>query len=273
MRGGGGPLTGATFTLDEPRVRMKADEVADMIKTRVARDTWENTRNAIAIQSGTLIVRQKPEVLKEIERFLATLLTARAQMITTEAVLVGFKKGARADWEKDIPAFAPGGYFVEQEKFDKLLEEAYKGQKVRLVEMSEITSFPQQRVHAMRSLQEAQLADYEPQVSSYAGAYDPIIDIFATGFALDVRPHFVHGNDQITIDFRSQMCVGQLKDLEIGAPGVGPLQAAQARVLKWYSNVACVKGKWSLVALEMLGKGDDQEDWALFVRARQNLLK
>lgn len=273
-RGGGGPLTGATFTLNEPAVLMDADEVASMIKTRVARDTWENARNSIGTaQRGTLVVRQRPEVLKEIDRFLATLLTARSQMITTEAVLVAFRKGARADWEKEIPALAPGGYFVEQEKFDKLLEEAYKAQKVRLVETSEITSFPQERVHALRSVQEAQLADYEPQVSSYANLYDPIIGIFATGFVLDVRPHFVHGNDQISVDFRAQMCLGQMKDLDLGAPHVGPLQAAQARVLKWSSNVTCVKGKWSLVALELVGKGDDAEDWALFVRARQNVLK
>lgn len=272
-RGGGGPLTGATFTLSEPAVAMKSDEVAEMIKTRVARDSWENSRNSIAVQSGALIIRQKPEVLKEIERFLSTLLTARSQMITTEVVVVGFKKGARADWEKDVPALGLGGYFAEQAGFDKLLEEAYKGQKVRLVEMSEITSFPQERVHALRSLQEAQLADYEPQVSTYASMYDPIIGIFATGFVLDVRAHFVHGNDQIGIDFRGSMCVGQLKDLEIGAPGIGPLQAAQARVLKWSSKVSCVKGKWSLVAIETIGKGDDAEDWAVFVRARQNVLK
>lgn len=273
-RGGGGPLTGATFTLEEPAVLMSSEEVASMIRTRVARDTWENARNSInAAQQGTLIVRQKPEVLKEIDGFLASLLTARSQMITTEAVLVGFKKGARADWEKDVPALAPGGYYAEQASIDKLFEEAFKGQKVRLVEMSEITSFPQERVHALRSLQEAHLADYEPQVSTFAGMYDPIVSVFSTGFVLDVRPHYVHGNDRIAIDFRAQMCIGQLKDLELGAPGIGPLQAATARVLKWNSNVSCVKGKWSLVALEGVGKGDDAEDWALFVRARQNVLK
>jgi hypothetical protein len=103
--------------------------------------------------------------------------------------------------------------------------------------------------------------------------YDPVIGIFTTGFVLDVRAHFVHGNDQIGIDFRGEMCAGQLKDLEIGAAGLGPLQGAQARVLKWNSKVSSVKGKWSLVGLKMVGKGVDAEDWALFVRARQNVLK
>ncbi len=44
-------------------------------------------------------------------------------------------------------------------------------------------------------------------------------------------------------------------------------------MLKWNANVLCVKGKYSLVALETIGRGDDAEDLAVFVRARQNTLK
>ena len=271
--GGGGPLTGASFTLDEPKAQMTAEEVASMIKTRIAPETWGNKRNSVETQGGTLVIRQKPEVLREIERFLTTLLTARAQMITTEAVVIGFKKGARAEWERDVPALQPGGYFATREQFDKLLEEAYKAARVRLVETSEITGFPQERVYALRMVQESHLQDYEPQVSTFAGMYDPIVGVFGTGFVMDVRPHFIHGDEQIAVDFRAQMSVGQLKDTELGPQGTGPLQTAQARVLKWNANVTCVKGKWSLVALETVGKGDDAEDWALFVRTRQNVLK
>ena len=272
--GGGGPLTGATFTLEEPAVLMASADVASMIRTRIAPDTWGNKRNSIdETGGGTLIIRQKPEVLKEIEKFLNTILTARAQMITTEAVVIGFKKGARADWEKDVPALAPGGYYVESEKFDKLLEEAYKGLKVRLVETAEITGFPQQRVHALRSQQEAYLTDYEPQVSSFASLMDPIIGNFISGFVLDVRPHFIHGGEQIAVDFRSALVLGQLKEVDAFGGAAGALQAVQAKVLKWNSNVLCVKGKYSLAALETVGRGDDAEDLAVFVRARQNVLK
>jgi hypothetical protein len=272
-KGGGGPLTGATFTLEEPKALMTTEEVVSMIRTRVAPDTWGNKRNSIEAQGGTLIIRQKPDVLREIERFLQTLLTARAQMITTEAIVVGFKKGSRLDWERDVPALQPGGYFVEQAAFDKLLEEAYRAQKVRLIETAEITSFPQERVFALRSLEEAHLLDYEPQVSTFVSMQDPIIGIFSTGFVIDVRPHFIHGDEQIAIDFRAQMCAGGLRETELGLPGLGPLQTAQAKVLRWNSNVTCVRGKWSLVALETIGRGDDSEDWALFVRSRQNVLK
>ena len=144
---------------------------------------------------------------------------------------------------------------------------------MRLVETAEVTGFPQERVYVIRSLQESHLQDYDPQVSSFAAAYDPIVGIFSTGFVMDARPHFIHGDEQIAVDFRAQLCAGQLKDTDLGAPGIGPIQTATARVLKWNSNVTCLKGRWSVVALETVGKGDDAEDWAVFVRARQNVLK
>jgi hypothetical protein len=276
-RSGGGPLTGATaatFALLEPAVLMQAGDVASMIRSRISPDTWGNKRNSIvATDRGTLIVRQKPDVLREIERFLNTILMARAQMITTETVVVGFKKGARAEWEKEIAALAPGGYFVEAEKFDKLLEEAWKGQRVRMVDAAEITGFPQQRVYGLRSQAEAYLADYEPLVASFAALQDPIVDTFTSGFVFDVRPHYVHGNEQISVDFRSTLVLGQLRDVDALGASNSPLQTVSAKVLKWNANVLCVKGKVSLVAIETVGKGDDAEDLAVFVRARQNVLK
>ncbi len=270
----GTPLTGATFTLMEPTALMESEDVAAMIKTRIAPETWGNKRNSInTAQRGTLVIRQKPEVLREIDRFLGTLLLARAQMITTEAVVIGFKKGARAEWEREIPALGPGGYFVEQEKFDRLLEEAYKGQKVRLAEIAEVTCFPQERVHAARSQEEAHVIDYEPQLASHASMFDPIVDSLPTGFVLDVRPHFIHGNEQIAVDFRGALTVGQLKEIEAPVTGAGGLQVGTARVLRWNSSVTCVKGKYSLVAIQSVGRGEETEDLAVFVRARQNVLK
>jgi len=274
---GGGMVamsTGATFALEEPSVVMQAGDVASMIRNRIAPDTWGNKRNSIvATDRGTLIVRQKPDVLREIERFLTTILMARAQMITTETVVVGFRKGARAEWEKEIPALAPGGYFVEAEKFDKLLEEAWKGQRVRIVDAAEITGFPQQRVHGVRSQEEAYLSDFEPQVASFAALQDPVIDIFTSGFVFDVRPHYVHGNEQISVDFRSALVVGQIRDVDALGASTSPIQTVAGKVLKWNANVLCLKGKVSLVAIESVGRGADAEDLAVFVRARQNVLK
>ncbi|HEX7897090.1 MAG TPA: hypothetical protein VF950_04990 [Planctomycetota bacterium] len=272
--GGGGPLAGATFTLDEPKARMEADSVLDLLRTRVAPDTWGNKRNSLtAGPEGTLLARQKPEVLKEIDRLLGQLLHVRAQMISTEAVLISFRKTGRADWEKEIPALLPGGYFVERAAFDKLMEEAYKGQNVRLVEISEISSFPQQRVHAARLQVENLLVDYEPQVATCAWAYDPIIGTASAGFVLDVRPHFIDDSDRIAVSLRASLARHDVREVETSGPASGPLQIARGQALRWESDVLCAKDRWTLVGLQSRGRGEDAEDLALFLRARPNVLR
>ena len=273
-RGGGGPLTGAVFTLDEPSIFMESSQVVQLIESRIAPGSWEDKRNSIHhAGGGRILVTHKPDVLKEVDALLSTLITARARSITTEAVVVGFKKGARAEWEKEIPALAPGGFFAESAKMDKLREEAVKGQRVRLVDAAEITGLPQQRVLTVRCREEAYLQDYEPQVSSYASVMDPIIGIFTTGFTMNVRPAFVPGTDRITLDFHASYCTGETGEVDALGGAAGALQTAKVTVLKWNATVFCDKGKYSLVAAGRLGSGDEAEEVVVFVRCRPNTTK
>lgn len=272
--GGGGPLTGATFTLMEPKARIGEEGVIDLIRSRVAPETWGNKRNSLtAGPEGTLLIRQKPEVLKEIDRLLGQMLFARAQMISTEAVLISFRKTGRADWEREIPALLPGGYFVERAAFEKLMEEAYKGQNVRLVEIAEIASFPQQRVHAARLQVENLLVDYEPQVATCALAFDPIVGTATAGFVLDVRPHFIDDSDRIAVSLRASLARHEIRELESSGASAGPLQLGRGTALTWEADVICAKDRWTLVGLQSRGRGEDAEDLALFLRARPNLLR
>ena len=271
---GGGALTGAMFTLNEPAVRFKMEDIVGMIQTKIARETWGNRRNSIEeTGKGTLVIRQRPAVLRDIERFLNDLLATRAQMITTEALLIGFKGGARAEWERQIPALRPGGYFVEKAKFDELLKEAYKGQNVRIIERGEITSFPQQRVYSARLEQEMILSDYEPQVATVAKQFDPIMEVLSSGFVLDVRPHFIQGTERIAVSLRAARTEHGVRELEGATPGAGPLQAPTGTGFRRESDVTCKKGFYTLVGIESRGSGAAAEDVALFLRARANILK
>jgi hypothetical protein len=270
----GTALAMAMFILEAPTARMSVEGVINLLCTRIAPDSWNNKRNSVkAGPGGTLLVRQKPEVLREIDVLLGQLLHVRAQMISTEAVLISFRKGARADWEKEIPALLPGGYFVERAAFDKLLEEAYKGQNVRLVELAEIACFPQQRVHAARFQCENLLADYEPQVSTGALAYDPIVSMASAGFVLDVRPHFIDDSDRIAVSLRASLAHHEIREVESSGPASGPLQIPKGSTLNWESDVLCAKDRWTLVGLKSCGRGGDAEEIALFLRARPNVLK
>ena len=271
---GGGPLTGATFTLDGPVARMDVDDVVDMVRTKIAPESWGNKRNSVRGTSyGSLVIRQKPDVLREIDRFLNSILSTRAQMITTQTFLIGFKKGARAKWEDQIPALRPGGYFADAEKFATLLEEAAKNKEVRLIEMGEVTSFPQQRVHVSRLQQEAYVADYEPQVSTAAAQHDPIIGVASSGFVLDARPHFIHGADRVSVELRLRRTRHAFREVAGATAGAGALQLPEGTGVGRQLNVTCVKGKVTLAGIETRGEGDDPEEVAIFVRARANLLK
>src|SRR5207237_851779 len=142
-----------------PRERMTSEQLEDLIKTHVAPESWGNKRNSIKAEGGrVLVVRQKPEVLKEIERYINSIILLRSQVITTEAVAIAFTKGARAEWEKEISALLPGGSFADEERVAKLFEEAAKGLKVRIAGAAEITGYPQQRVHVASLVEESYLA-------------------------------------------------------------------------------------------------------------------
>lgn len=274
-RFGGGPaLAGATFALEEPAMQVGPEHIVEMLRTRIAPETWGNQRNRLDVTEGrTLLVRQRPEVLREIDRFLGELISARAQMITVETTVIGFRKGARAEWEGKIPALRPGGYFVPRERFDELLKEAFKGVNVRLVEMGEVTAFPQERVFAARLEEERILADLEPQISTVASHVDPVQETLSGGFVFDVRPHFIRGRGLIGVELRLQHAEHKVAESTGAMPGAGPLQVPSGTEFGRQSNVACREGHVTLVGIETRGSGDEAEEVALFLRARPNVLK
>jgi hypothetical protein len=274
QRGGGGPLTGATFTLDEPRVGMGMETLLDLVKAHVAPESWENRQNSISQEAGhLLVVRQTPAVQKDIERYLHGISLGRSASITTQAVAIAFRKGALAEWEQSIPALLPGGYFAEEAEVSKLLEEAAKGDRLRIAGLAEITGCPQQRVHVAGTLEESYIQEFEPQVSTNSAQFDPIMGVLVTGSVLDVRPAFMDGPDRIQVDLRASLTSREMKEIETASSGVGPLQVPRITGARWQTDLVSTKGRWTLVGLESRGEGDAREDLALFVRARANLLK
>jgi type II secretory pathway component GspD/PulD (secretin) len=68
---GGGPLTGATFTLDEPRSTITEDFITEMVKTNTGDRTWDDNPNAsMTLTNGRLIVSQSKRVHEEIRQLI-----------------------------------------------------------------------------------------------------------------------------------------------------------------------------------------------------------
>ena len=70
-KGGGGPLTGATFTLDEPRSTITEEFITEMVKQNTGDKTWDENPNAsLNLNNGILVVSQSKRVHEEIKRFI-----------------------------------------------------------------------------------------------------------------------------------------------------------------------------------------------------------
>jgi hypothetical protein len=70
-KGGGGPLTGATFTLEEPRSTITEEFITDMVKQNTGDKSWDENPNAsINLTNGVMVVSQSKRVHEEIRRFI-----------------------------------------------------------------------------------------------------------------------------------------------------------------------------------------------------------
>ncbi|HVR85967.1 MAG TPA: hypothetical protein VMU54_16725 [Planctomycetota bacterium] len=70
-KGGGGPLTGATFTLEEPRSTLTEEFITEMVKQNTGDKSWDENPNAsITLTNGVMVVSQSKRVHEEIKRFI-----------------------------------------------------------------------------------------------------------------------------------------------------------------------------------------------------------
>jgi hypothetical protein len=73
-KGGGGPLTGATFTLEEPKSVITEEFITEMVKSNTGDHSWEENPNAsISLANGMLVVSQSRRVHAEIKSLLQML--------------------------------------------------------------------------------------------------------------------------------------------------------------------------------------------------------
>lgn len=72
--GGGGPLTGATFTLEEPKSTITEEFITEMVKQNTGDKTWDENPNAsITLANGMLVVSQSRRVHEEVKRMIGLL--------------------------------------------------------------------------------------------------------------------------------------------------------------------------------------------------------
>ena len=279
-KGGGGPLTGATFTLDEPKESSVGEEqIVDLIKENISPGTWEGEQTIEKTPNQQLLVNAPPRVHRELREFLGKLRSYTGTMVSVmcrfvaayddflddvgvdiinraNSTLPGTDVPAGGTTSVDDATGQIGAGFSSQEtarleswdvraqtfhtfiKYDPLtqigidplqnrlisqgglglqyewlgeqamqmaLRAVHKGQKATIVQAPRVTVFNTQRSHVMFLQQIAYIQDYEPQVSTLAAAYDPIMGILTSGVVLDVRPIVSNDRKYVTLEMRPSL--------------------------------------------------------------------
>jgi type II secretory pathway component GspD/PulD (secretin) len=82
-KGGGGPLTGATFTLDEPKESsIGQEQIVDLIKENIAPGTWEGEQTIDKTPNQQLLVNAPPKVHRELREFLGKIRSYTGTMVS-----------------------------------------------------------------------------------------------------------------------------------------------------------------------------------------------
>ncbi|HLY09081.1 MAG TPA: hypothetical protein VKW04_07265, partial [Planctomycetota bacterium] len=279
-KGGGGPLTGATFTLDEPKESSVGEEqIVDLIKENISPGTWEGEQTIEKTPNQQLLVNAPPRVHRELREFLGKLRSYTGTMVSVtcrfvaayddflddvgvdiinraNSTLPGTDAPAGGTTSVDDPTGQIGAGFSSQEtarleswdiraqtfntmiKYDpstqigidplqnRLISQGglglqyewlgeqglqmamralHKGQKATIVQAPRVTVFNTQRSHVMFLQQQSYIQDYEPQVSTLAAAYDPIMGILTSGVVLDVRPIVSNDRKYVTLEMRPSL--------------------------------------------------------------------
>jgi type II secretory pathway component GspD/PulD (secretin) len=321
-KGGGGPLTGATFTLDEPKESsIGQEQIVDLIKENISPGTWEGEQTIDKTPNQQLLVNAPPKVHRELREFLGKIRSYTGTMVSVtcrfvaayedflddvgvdvinraNAILPGTDVPGLTNTSIDEPTGQIGAGFSSQEtarleswdiraqtfhtfsKLDPLtqigidpfsnrlfnqgglglqyqwlgeqaiqiaLRAIHKGQKAVLVQAPRITVFNTQRSHVMFLTQIAYIQDYEPQVSTLAAAYDPIMGILTHGVVLDVRPIVSNDRKYVTLELRPSLAQLQvMRNVNI-RPGLNILLQLPWVVLQKAETTVTVPDRGSLM--------------------------
>ena len=113
--------------------------------------------------------------------------------------------------------------WLGEQALQMALRSLHKGQKATLVQAPRVTVFNTQRSHVMFLTQIAYIQDYEPQVSTLAAAYDPIMGILTSGVVLDVRPIVSNDRKYVTLEMRPSLAELQVMRTVSIRPGLNIL--------------------------------------------------
>ncbi len=123
--------------------------------------------------------------------------------------------------------------WLGEQNLQAVLRALHKEQKGTTLQAPSITVFNMQRSHIMFLTQMAYIMDFEPQVSTLAAAYDPVMGILTHGAVLDVRPIVSNDRKYVTLELRPALAnLIAMRTIDIRPAGVPGAAKAPALMLQ-----------------------------------------
>jgi tetratricopeptide (TPR) repeat protein len=108
--------------------------------------------------------------------------------------------------------------WIGEQALQMVLRAVHKEQKATIVQAPRITVFNTQRSHLLVQTQIPYISDLEPQISTLAAAYDPVISVLTQGVVLDVRPIVSNDRKYVTLELRPSLAELQtIRSIDINA--------------------------------------------------------
>lgn len=227
-----GPAIG--IQSDSPTVTMEpepgsedfsGDVLVEMIRRNVNEDSWENDRNSITFENGTLLVVQTADVHERIVQFLAAVRQARSRVISIDCTILSAEATVISELTKRTAA--PGKYALLDEAATRaLLNAATAGGKVSIVKATRLTAFNGQRVHVADIRQVAFIQDYDVEIATGSAIADPIVGRCIEGVVADLWPRVDATGKTFSIEVRLSgvSLVRPIESFELKTPELGTLQ-------------------------------------------------
>jgi hypothetical protein len=122
--------------------------------------------------------------------------------------------------------------WLGEQALQLVLRAAHKEQKATVVQAPRITVFNTQRSHILVQTQIPYISDLEPQISTLAAAYDPVISVLTQGVVLDVRPIVSNDRKYVTLELRPSLAELQtIRSIDING-GSGQQQGVGAAIIQ-----------------------------------------
>lgn len=232
--------------MSEPE--FSGETLVEMIRRNVSEDSWENDRNSITYENGTLLVVQTPEVHERIGQFLATVRQARNRVISIDCTILTADASAVADLTKR--GAAPGQYALLDEAGTRaLLDAATPGGKVSIAKATRLTAFNGQRVHVADLRQVAFVQDYDVEIATGSAIADPVIGRCLEGVVADLWPRVDASGKTFSIEVRLSgvSLVRPIATFEPNTPSLGLLQLPVVDAQETKTTVVVPAGRTAVV--------------------------